>query len=181
MQAILAFCDTVHCALVNGKLNLSVFIDFKKAFDTVLFEVLLGKLNHYGVTGVANEWFANYLTGRTQITEVNSVRSPPRAITVGVPQGSVAGPFLFLILINDLYKATAAKTILFSDDTTLQITGTDQRELFDSMNKNLANAEIWFAANYLTLNSLKTKYILYADKNEHLHDIPLTIGGTEIE
>ena len=93
-------------------------------------DVLLGKLEHYGVTGRANLWFANYLKNRTQYTTVNGVRSSSRSVSIGVPQGSVAGPLLLLILINYLAKATDFGTILFADATTFQLSGHKQSDLF---------------------------------------------------
>ena len=181
IHAIINFADNVHRALEQGLFNISVFIDLRKAFDTVDFSVLLAKLDHYGVSGIANEWFKSYLSERTQVTEINGVRSYPRTVTIGVPQGSVAGPFLFLVLINDLFRSSDAQTILFADDTTLQMSGPEQGPLFDKMNVNLTKVEDWFAANLLTLNSSKTKYILFANKNKHTHSLPLSLCKQEIE
>ena len=125
--------------------------------------------------------FLGFQTNGLKVTEINGIRSYPRTVTIGVPQGSVLGPFLFLIMINDLFRSSEAQTILFADDTTLQMSGPDQVPLFDKMNKNLAKVEDWFAANLLTLNSSKTKYILFANKNKHVHDIPLSLCKQEIE
>ena len=180
-HAIFNFADIIHSALENDLFNISVFIDLRKAFDTVDFLILLKKLDHYGISGLANEWFRSYLSERTQVTEINGVRSHPRTITIGVPQGSVAGPFLFLILINDLYRASDAQTILFADDTTVQLSGPDQGPLFAKMNVNLAKLETWFAANLLTLNSSKTKFVLFANKGTHTHDMTLSVSEQQIE
>ena len=103
-----------------------------------------------------------------QYTEINGVRSHPRIVTVGVPQVSVAGPFLFLILINDLFRSSEAEAILFADDTTLQLSDSNQANLYSRMNKCLAQIENWFSANALTLNSSKTKHILFARKKMSL-------------
>ena len=180
-QPILHFCNNVLASLASKQLNLAIFIDLKKAFDTVSIDVLLGKLDHYGIVGRANLWFANYLRNRTQYTLANGIRSNPRTVSIGVPQGSVAGPLLFLILINDLAKATDFGTILFADDTTFQLAGPVQTDLFSLANKNLLRAEDWFAANFLMLNSAKTKYILFSPKNSHTHDLSLKLCGANIE
>ncbi len=130
-----------------------------------------------------NLWFSNYLKGRTQYTEVNGILSNPRTVQMGVPQSSVAGPLLFIIFINDLASATELDTLLFADDTTFQCNGTYIDELFNRVNINLLKAESWFLANQLTLNALKTKYILFHDKNKspHIHIKPLFLYGLEIE
>ena len=83
-----------------------VFIDLKKAFDTVDHTILLCKLHHYGIRGVINDWFSSYLSDRTQTTQIGSDISSKDKILFGVPQGSVLGPLLFLIYINDIYQAS---------------------------------------------------------------------------
>ena len=97
---------------------IGIFLDLKKAFDTVNFEILLKKMENYGFQGKANKWFENYLTNRKQYVYINGKKSEEKKITCGVPQGSVLGPILFLIFINDLPRATNFFTLLFADDTT---------------------------------------------------------------
>ena len=97
-----------------------VFIDLRKAFDTVDHNILLNKLHHYGIRGIINTWFASYLKGREQTTEINNKISEKQVTLCGFPQGSVLGPVLFLIYINDICNATnVLKIFLFADDTNL--------------------------------------------------------------
>ena len=110
--------------------TLTIFIDLKKAFDTVDHNILLNKMDHYGIRNAANLWFKNYLNEREQFVDINGVHSDKKQITCGVPQGSVLGPLLFLIFINDLPNATNFLTLLFADDTTFQISGVDIDQLF---------------------------------------------------
>ena len=101
--------------------TIGVFLDLSKAFDTVNHKILLHKLHHYGIRGNAHKWFTSYLTNRKQCVEINSTKSDWLPISCGVPQGSVLGPLLFLIYINDLHSASAQLThvtpIMFADDT----------------------------------------------------------------
>ena len=107
IQAVRSLCDSKE----HHKINSAIFLDLKKAFDTVNFNILIGKLSHYNID---TTWFQSYLERRTQFTLVNGTQSGTRTITCGVPQGSILGPLLFLIYINDLPQATNMETLLFA-------------------------------------------------------------------
>ena len=159
--------------------SLAIFLDIKKAFDCVNFDILLEKLNHYGFRGIANTWFKNYLTDRTQTVSINGTISESKEITCGVPQGSVLGPVLFLLYINDLPNSTNFFTSLFADDTVLIKSSENLHSLFSESNQELQRASDWFDANKLSLNISKTKFLVFRNKkmsfdpniyNLHLND-----------
>ena len=107
----------------KGNVAVGVFVDFQKAFDTVNHKILLKKLEHYGVRGIANNWFSSYLKNREQYVSISNVKSDTKHISHGVPQGSVLGPLLFLIYINDLNQCIYFSTVRhFADDTNLLYT-----------------------------------------------------------
>ena len=107
-------------AIDNNEYTIGVFLDLAKAFDTVNHEILLRKLEHYGIRGIALEWFKNYLTNRKQIVKHKQKKSESLTIKCGVPQGSILGPLLFLIYMNDISRRSEILSIiLFADDTNL--------------------------------------------------------------
>ena len=184
-QPVLHFSEKIYNALNQNPpaKTLSIFIDLKKAFDTVDHKILLKKMEHYGVRGSSNDWFKNYLSDREQFVSINGVDSDLANIVCGVPQGSVLGPLLFLLYINDLPNATEFLTLLFADDTTFQYTGDSMDLLFEKCNSELEKASIWFEANKLTLNVKKTKFMMFSEKNAqiNLQDLHLKIGGKIVE
>ena len=182
---VLHFLDKIILALnkPNPEYTLGIFLDLKKAFDTVDHGVLLAKLNHYGFRGLANTWFKNYLGNRKQFVHINGENSSHKEMLCGVPQGSVLGPLLFLIFINDLPNCCKFFTLLFADDTTFQLTGSNLVNLFDLANSELNKASKWFQINKLTLNTSKTKYILFRAKTMHVNfsNLNLKIGCETVE
>ena len=142
---------------------LSIFVDFTKAFDTVPHDILLKKLDHYGIRGQLNDWFRDYLTNRIQQTIINNTASSSRTLTFGVPQGSVLGPLLFLFFINDLpFISDILKTILFADDAKFSLYGNNPISLIYQANTELEKFYHWCIANRLTVNTIKTNYVFFS-------------------
>ena len=178
---LVLFSSRVTNSLNRGLNNMSLFIDLKKAFDTVNFTILLAKLEHYGIRGVSLSWFKNYLV-RFQCVLAGGVLSDIVDMLCGIPQGTVLGPLLFLLFVNDLALATTLLSLLFADDCTLQGEHENLSELFSMMNEQLGVAEKWFSANLLTLNIKKTKFILFTPLTIIIEDMPeLRIGSEVIE
>lgn len=154
--------DEIYNCLDNRKIEGVLFIDLKKAFDTIDHRVLLRKLNYCGIRGLANKLFESYLTGRKQYVSVNGAFSSERDVTVGVPQGSNVGPLLFLLYINDLAKLKLhGNPRMFADDTSLSYQNANPDLIIQHMKEDLTVLHHFFAENMLSLNLLKTKFMLF--------------------
>ena len=148
--------------LQKGECVLGVFLDFSKAFDTVNHKIVLDKLYLYGIRGTALDWITNYLSDRKQYVVYNNTKSDEKHITCGVPQGSILGPILFLLYINDICNVSDILfPILFADDNTnIFLNGKHIDELVKCMNCELNKVVIWLAANKLSLNIKKTHFMI---------------------
>ena len=140
-----------------------VFLDLKKAFDTVVHTLLCNKLVKYGVVGVSNAWFKDYSLERRQVTRYRSKNSRPGVITHGVPQGSILGPLLFIIYINDLPNSgfLCSKIAMYADDTMLYCVGENIDVVHDNLQSDLNSVEKWLQTNLLSLNASKTKTMVF--------------------
>ena len=158
--AILDISEKILKNLDDGLNTCSIFLDLAKAFDSVSHEILLRKLWKYGIRGTALSFFKSYLSGRSQFTKIGCVNSRLINILFGVPQGSILGPLLFLVFINDLPSATNFFIKLFADDTFLCAQDKDLIRLENTVNVELKKVFSWLASNKLTLNVSKSKYML---------------------
>jgi hypothetical protein len=168
----------VEETLERNEVGVCIFLDFAKAFDTVNHEIMIDKLEYYGIRGVALKWLKSYLTNSMQCTEIGDTQSELELIKCGVPQGSVLGPLLFLIYINDIVKSSKLfKFTLFADDTSLYYSCKNTNNLESLMNTELSKISDWLSANKLSLNVGKSKLLYYTIKNRNcLKDIKIKIN-----
>ena len=182
--ALLEFTDSIHHHLDNNRYVGTLFLDLSKAFDSVDLDILLNKLKYYGITSHTHihNWFSSYLLNRNQIVEINQFHSHSNTVTHGVPQGSVLGPLLFLLYINDLVKSSSLLNFrLFADDTLLFLADSNLETLQSNMNTELDHVMEWMRANKLTINVTKTKaMVFHSNKKSIPQDFTFTLGTTSI-
>jgi len=162
INTLLNIVERIRKSLDEGYLACGVFVDLQKAFDTVDHSILISKLKHYGVRGIANNWFRSYLSGRMQFVSLSHLKSTVKLIKHGVPQGSVLGPLLFLLYINDLHIAIkSCETFHFAGDTHLLHFNPSLKSLCNRVNQDLKRLLTWLKANKISLNAGKTEFVLF--------------------
>ena len=156
----------------NGELNGVVFIDIRKAFDSINHNILLRKMKEqFGISNIELKLFESYLSDREQVSFVNGAMSAPKRIVCGVPQGSILGPLLFLLYINDLPDCLEKSTpCLYADDSQIFSSAKDCVELNANLNHDLNNVSRWLVKNKLQHHSTKTK-LMYVGSNHNLAKI----------
>ena len=148
--ALIQITEKIKESIDNRKYGCGLFIDLCKAFDTVNHAILITKMEHYGIRGTALEWFKSYLTSRKQYVYINGETSQLKDITCGVPQGSVLGPLLFLIYINDLPNISdVLQFFLFADDTNIYYEAESPEKMELVINKELKKLQAWLVENRL--------------------------------
>ena len=161
-HAVLDIINQIHSNIDNKLYTCAIFLDLKKAFDTVNHDILLKKLYLYGVRGCGHDWFASYLSNRMQTTAIDSFISNKLTVNCGVPQGSVLGPLLFLLYINDITSSsTLLKFHLFADDTNILYSNKCHKTLERVVNQELRKVQEWLFANKLTLNIKKSNFVIF--------------------
>ena len=182
-HTLITLTEEIRKYLDSGKFSCGVFIDLRKAFDTVNHEILLRKLELYGIRGITNKWFRSYLTKRFQYVSYNGKKSTLKELLFGVPQGSVLGPLLFIIYMNDLHNAILfSETTLFADDTCLLCSEPSLKSIEKHLNIDLRRLFKWLCANKISLNVSKTIVLLFRDPHRIVdHNISLFLNGKALE
>jgi len=163
-SAIQVILHNIYHSMEKRLIAANVYLDFAKAFDTVPHDIILAKLRYHGIRGQTLNWFESYLSDRTQFVSLGEAQSSPDPVTRGVPQGSILGPLLFIIMINDLFGSHNLNMVSYADDTTLITDASSTDELHSKIVTALQNVCRWTNANMLKLNISKTKYTIFTNK-----------------
>ena len=182
-MALIDMYDKISASIDRKEFSIGIFIDLAKAFDVLDHNILLSKLEHYGIRGICLEWFKSYLSNRKQCVVIKDNSSTLKDISHGVPQGSILGPLLFILYVNDIVHCSSTLAfILFADDTNLFYSNPDINVLFQIVNLELSKLDQWFKANKLSLNVKKSSYMLFGSKHvpNVWNNLFLTIDGNEL-
>ena len=182
-HAILELVDRILIQMDKGNSPIAIFLDLSAAFNSLDHNILLQKLKFYGITNSSLDWFTSYLENRTQYVEFNNCSSKNTYLSTGVPQGSILGPLLYIIYVNDIQNASKYfNAILYADDTSL-INSPGLSLNSSIINRELDNIYNWFSTNKLSLNSSKTKYMLFCTvkKKSKILDLHPVLNNKPIE
>ena len=182
-MAVLEAYNKIVSDLDKGFHTLGIFLDLSKAFDTINHDILLAKLHHYGIRGSAFEWFKSYLTNRSQFVVYKDHKSSINSIQCGVPQGSVLGPLLFILFLNDIsFSSNTFTFFTYADDTNIIVSNPNLNDLITNVNNELYNISTWFKVNKLSLNIDKTNYMIFKNRhsNRVYNDLNICIDGIKI-
>ena len=145
----------------NSKMNLAIFLDLRKAFNTVDHNILIKKLNSYGIVDRTGDWFESYLSNRTQFCALNGNKSKQRKVTCVIPRGSCLGPLLFTIYLNDFENSLQySRSSIYADDTNVTIASVDIQRMIDNASQEMLNLSEWMRINKLSLNPHKTEFMI---------------------
>ena len=180
MNQLISITHKIHEALEQGEDICMVFLDVSKAFDRVYHEGLLFKLASFGISGSLLRWFKSYLSNRKQRVIINGQESDWQHTTAGVPQGSILGPLLFLVFVNDIVDNLKTTPFIFADDTSLMEAISDPRHSFVKANQDLATLSKWASQWQVTFNALKTEYMIISLKPFPPDCPELVLNGTQI-
>ena len=159
----------------NRNINMTLFLDLKKAFDTVNHQILIEKLFAYGVKGTEIEWFKSYLSDRQQFCSVKNATSSTLTLKCGIPQGSSLGPLLFIVYLNDFEACLEfSRACMYADDTHCTIASANPKDLFENTQKEIVNIAEWMRTNKLSANPQKTEFMIIGNCKQlkKIDDIP---------
>lgn len=182
--AVINVIEDIVCVIDKGYVVGLISLDLEKAFDLISHNILLKKLNFYGFDDNAIRWFRHYLYQRRQITVVNGNESVSSYVQCGVPQGSILGPLLFILFLNDLPKVVEKSSLsLYADDTCVYFASKNPQELQNVLNKDLSLMANWFSHNHLILNIKKCNYMILGSnaKLRSFTNLTLCVNNTELE
>ena len=185
LTSLINVTDSWFSNVNRHEVNASVFLDLKKAFDTVDHDILLAKLSAYGVDGVPYHWFRSYLTDRQQYCHINGHRSSQKHVQCGIPQGSCLGPLLFILYVNDFERCLENCTPnMYADDTSVTCFAEDMEELCNDLQNELINISDWMRQNKMSLNTKKSEFMIIGHKRQLTriqNPIRLDISGEELK